>query len=115
MFSDEIVSKYEELKNTEDEDSFTITSKIGESELVFSGESHRHDRWGKDQYAVDATVDLNQYTEDTDLETVDSYLSEVKKAVNESIGYRGPVLLRSSEDERVLSWSRRLILNTEEQ
>lgn len=103
-----------------DTESFTETYELEleGSELEVEGIRHDSDRWGENKYAVDGSVWF-RVEDESDWEDIEERVDELcrrlKNLLSETIGFSGPVIVRSGDDKTERMWSRRIIHDKEDQ
>lgn len=112
-FCDKVSNQLQELHSS-DSDGFTETILDEESNIKISIEGNRKDsdRWGENKYAVDCTLDIIVQSESDWAEfstKISNWVSELKTVISGSLGYNGPIVIRSSTDKKCRSWARRII------
>lgn len=102
-----------------DAESFEKTHELQsheDFELEVSGSRMDNDRWGEDRYALDANVKFS-VEEEEDWEELEEELdrltSRLKNLLQDTIGFTGPVVVRSNDDMCERMWARRLIHDIE--
>lgn len=112
-FCDKVSDQLQELHSS-DADEFTETIVDEESDIKISIEGNRKDsdRWGENKYAVDCTLDIIVQSEsdwDEFSTEISNWINKLKPVISEPLGYNGPIVIRSSTDEKCRSWARRII------
>ena len=113
-FVESIISQYQNLHNEDAEDfeeTVTVESEP-EMELTVVGCRNDANTWGENKYALDGTVRVS-VENSGDWEEIKQSLEQVtdtlEDVVDETIGYDGPIIVRSGEDKTDREWSRRMI------
>lgn len=114
-FQNRVRERFDDLRNADGTHQFELEYTITESPkavITISGRRRDSDRWGQNKYATDANIDLSVDSRESiqDLESeITSAEDTIQEILNDTIGYSGPIILRSSENPTVISWARRLI------
>lgn len=118
-FSNRVREEYEQLLSESESREFDVSFELtGDVDVKFSGSRKNSDRWGEDNFAVDARLDVTVQEEETweeESDQVEELTESVKHALRDVLGFTGPVIIRSSDDKCVRSWARRLIKTEEEE
>lgn len=117
-FSDRVRQEYNQLLETDESKEFEVSDELTDNvDVKFSGARKDSDRWGENNFALDARIDVTVEEEDDWEEVsgqVENFTESMKHLLNDTVGFTGPVIIRSSDDKCVRSWARRLIKQEEE-
>lgn len=93
-------------------DEFEHRLSIGDVHLTVTGKRREDERWGEDKYATDvqlnASVEKYEFWEDAE-DDVEEFCDELADVVEETVGFSGPIVLRSNESLNNRMWARRVI------
>lgn len=118
-FTDRADNRVSDLVQRESED-FSVTYKSNddpELEFKLSGEAQEGDRWGENKFVVDLNLESSVKHPETweeFSEEINDVTRRVRSVLMENVGFSGPIILRSSNNENEKSWARRVILDEDE-
>jgi hypothetical protein len=117
-FSETVQEEYNQLLDENGSGKFEVSSELTEDiDVEFSGVRKNNDRWGENKFAVDARVDVSVQDEENWAEVsdqVNEFTELIRQVLEDTLGYTGPVVIRSSDDRTVRSWARRLVKTEQE-
>lgn len=117
-FSETVQEEYNQLLDENGSGKFEVSSELTEDiDVEFSGVRNNNDRWGENKFAVDARVDVSVQDEENWTEVsdqVNEFTELIRQVLEDTLGYTGPVVIRSSDDRTVRSWARRLVKTEQE-
>lgn len=117
-FSETVQEEYNQLLDESGSGKFEVSSELTEDiDVEFSGVRKNSDRWGENKFAVDARVDVSVQDEEDWTEVsdqVNEFTELIRQVLEDTLGYTGPVVIRSSDDRTVRSWARRLVKTEQE-